>query len=321
MACATAAAAAADASGTAASARSFPQRPLRLVVPFTSGGTADLMGRFVAQELATRFGQTVVVDNRAGAGATLGSDLVAKAIADGYTLLVSNAASHAVAPSLYRKMPYDAQADFAHVALIGVTPQLFVVNNAQPARSLRAFISDAKRQPGRLHFGTAGVGSIGHFAGELLKRSAGIDLVHVAYRGTAPATTDLVGNRVQAMFQNPPEAAPHVRAGTFRLLAATGDRRAPLFPETPTFIEEGVAGFVTFTWYGVSAPRGTPAAVVARLHQAITEALGSGPLGARLAELGVEHRPYSPAAFTAFVGAEVERFRRIAADAGIRPES
>jgi tripartite-type tricarboxylate transporter receptor subunit TctC len=299
----------------------FPTRPIRMIVPFTSGGTSDLVTRLVGQDLALQFGQSVVIDNRAGAGATLGSDIVAKAIPDGYTLVGSNAASHAVAPSLYRKLPYDADRDFAHVALIGRTPQMLVVNKAVPAATLKEFLDDAKRRPGQINYGTAGIGSIGHFAAELLRSSTGIDIVHVAYKGTAPATTDLLANRVQAAFQNPPEAGPRIRAGQLKALAVTGQDRTALFPEVPTFVEQGVSGFVTYTWYGLSAPRGTPAGIVSKLNKATIAALAKPALGGRLADIGIETRPFTPQEFQAFVRADVTRFLDIARKANIRPES
>ncbi|HSQ05671.1 MAG TPA: tripartite tricarboxylate transporter substrate-binding protein, partial [Burkholderiales bacterium] len=225
---------------SAAGDGAYPTKPLRLVIPFAAGGTTDLLGRIVGQGIAMQIGQSVVLNNRAGAGGMLGADLVAKAPADGYTLILSNAASHGVAPSIHRKMPYDADRDFAHIALVGLLPQFLVVSSAFPPTTLKELLAEARRSPGKASYGSAGVGSIGNFSGELFKRLAGIDLVHVPYKGTAPATVDLIANRVQIMFQNAPEAAPHIRAGSMRLLAVTGERRSPQFPDAPTFVEEGV---------------------------------------------------------------------------------
>jgi len=215
-------------SGGSTAQSAYPSKPLRLVVPFAAGGTTDLLGRFVGQALSAQVGQPVVIDNRGGAGGMLGAALVAKAPADGYTLILSNAASHGVAPSLHRKIAYDADRDFSHIGIIGLLPQFFVTNRSVPAANLKALLAEARRAPGKMSYGSAGPGSIGNFSAELLKRLAGIEMVHVPYKGTAPATIDLLANRVQVMFQNAPEAAPHIRAGTLKLLAVTGERPASL---------------------------------------------------------------------------------------------
>jgi tripartite-type tricarboxylate transporter receptor subunit TctC len=286
----------------------YPQKPLRLVVTFAPGGTADLLGRVIGQELGTRIAQPVVIDNKAGAGGALGSDIVAKATPDGYSLVLSNAASHASVTAINKNLPYDAVRDFAHIGLICVIAQTFVVHKDFPPATLEAFIAEAKRAPGKINFGTAGVGSMGHFAGELLKVSAGIDMHHVAYKGTAPANIDLIANRVQAMFQNGPEAQTHIRTGSIKLLAVTGDKRSPQFPDAPTFIEAGLPAFVTYTWYGMSAPRGTPAAIVATLNKHLNNALAQPAINKRLTELGVEVRATSPAEYERFVASEVKKF-------------
>ncbi len=298
----------------------YPHKPLRLVVTFAPGGTADLLGRVVGQELSVRLAQAVVIDNKAGAGGALGSDIVAKATPDGYTLVLSNAAAHASVTAINKKLPYDAVRDFAHIGLICVIPQTFVVYKDFPATTLEAFIIEAKRTPGKINFGTAGIGSMGHFAGELLKVSAGIDIHHVPYKGTAPANIDLIANRVQAMFQNGPEAQTHIRAGSIKLLAVTGDKRSPQFPDTPTFIEAGLPAFVTYTWYGLSAPRGTPAALVATLNKHLNAILGQPAINKRLTELGVEVRATTPTDYERFVASEVKKFQDVARRAKIAIE-
>ena len=277
-------------SSLAAAQNAYPTKPLRLIVTFAPGGTADLLGRTVGQELSTRLAQPVVIDNKSGAGGVLGADIGAKAAPDGYTLVLSNAAAHASATAINKNLPYDAVRDFAHISLICEIPQTFVVHKDFPAATLEAFIAEAKRNPGKINFGTAGVGSMGHFAGELLKVTAGIDIRHVPYKGTAPANIDLIANRVQMMFQNGPEAQTHIRAGSIKLLAVTGDRRSPQFPDTPTFIEAGLPSFVTYTWYGMSAPRGTPPAIVALLNKHLNSILNQPAVNKRLTELGVEVR-------------------------------
>jgi tripartite-type tricarboxylate transporter receptor subunit TctC len=298
----------------------YPTRPLRLIVTFPAGGTADLLGRVVGQEMGTVLGQPVVVDNRGGAGGALGADIVAKAPNDGYSLVLSNAASHGVAPSLHRKLPYDAVKDFSHVGLITVIPQFFVASKGFAPATFKAFLAEARRAPRSIHFGTAGPGSIGHFAGELLKQTAKIDIVHVPYKGTAPATTDLIANRVQVMFQNAPEAGPHIRSGALRLLAVTSERRHPQFPDAPTMLEEGMEGFVSATWYGLSSAPGTPAEIVKTLSDALAKALAQPATHTRLTQAGFELRSSSPADYRRFIEAEVKKFKTIADRAGIKPE-
>ncbi len=295
----------------------YPQKPLRLVVPFAPGGTADLLGRFVAQMLSSRYRQSVVVDNKGGAGGALGSDIVAKSNPDGYSIILSNAASHASVVAINKKLPYDALHDFSHAALICVIPQTFVVNKDFPATQLDEFIAYAKHEPGKLSYGTAGMGSMGHFSGELLKVLAGIQLTHVAYKGTAPASIDLIANRVQAMFQNGPESQNAIRNGLIRLLAVTGEKRSLLFPDTPTFVESGFKHFVSYTWYGLSFPRATPEPIVQLLNQSVNQALAEPSSLKRLSELGVEPRAMSVRQYTQFVATEIAKFRDIAQRANI----
>jgi tripartite-type tricarboxylate transporter receptor subunit TctC len=311
---------AASAHTTFAATPAYPTKPLRLIVTFAAGGTADLLGRIVGQEMSAQLGQVVVLDNRPGAGGALGADIVAKAPSDGYNLVLSNAASHGVAPSLHRKLPYDAVKDFSHIGLITVIPQFFVASKGFAPATLKAFLAEAKRAPGTIHFGTAGPGSIGHFAGELLKQTAKVDIVHIPYKGTAPATTDLIANRVQVMFQNAPEAGPHIRSGALRLLAVTSERRHPQFPDAPTMLEEGMEGFVSATWYGLSSAPGTPAEIVKVLSDALAKALAQPATKTRLTQAGFELRSSSPADYRRFIEAEVKKFKTIAERAGIKPE-
>ncbi len=297
----------------------WPTRPLRLIVPFAPGATADLLGRMVGQRLNEELGQPVVVENRAGAGATLGSQIVAQAAPDGYTLLLSNAASQGTAPAMGR-VPYDPVADFAHVTLVGTIAQYLVINPTVPAQTLAEFIALVRTHPGRYNLGTAGNGSIGHFAGALFMARAQLDMVIVPYGGTAPATRDLLAGNVHAVFQNAPEAGPHVRDNRLRLLAVTGEARESDFPQTPTFVEGGFPGFVNYTWYGVSAPRGTSEAIVQRLNTAMLKALASPAMRDTLRNIGVVPAQTTPAQYTAFVAAEIEKFSRLAQSTGIRAE-
>ena len=302
-----------------AAAQTWPLRPIRLVVPFAPGATADLLGRMVGQRLNEDLGQSVIVENRAGAGATLGSQLVAQAAPDGYTLLLSNAASQGTAPAMGR-VPYDPVADFAHVALVGTIAQYLVIHPAVPAQTLPEFIAHVRANPGRLNLGTAGNGSIGHFAGALFMSRAQLDMVIVPYGGTAPATRDLLAGNVQAVFQNAPEAGPHVRDGRLRLLGVTGEAREADFPAIPTFNESAFPGFVNYTWYGLSAPRATPEAIVQRLNAGLNRALASPAMRDHLRNIGVTPGQTTTAQYTAFVAAEIDKFRRLAQATGIRAE-
>jgi tripartite-type tricarboxylate transporter receptor subunit TctC len=292
-------------------------RPIRLVIPFAPGATTDLLARLLAQKLTEALGQNVVPENRAGAGATLGSLAVARAAPDGMTLLYSNAASHGTAPAM-RPAPYDPVADFAHIGLMGTIAQYLVVNPALPTPTLVDFIAHVRANPGRVNLGTAGVGSIGHFAGALFMSMAGLNMVTVPYNGTAPATADLIAGNVQAVFQNAPEATQLVRDGRIRLLAVTGAQRVRDFPDAPTFTESVMPGFVNYTWGGLSAPRGTPDAIVQRLNLAMNRILAEPATAQYLRGLGVEPGAMSSAEYTAFVAAEVAKFRRIAEQAQIR---
>ena len=307
-------------SGAAQAQTGYPAKPLRLVVPFPAGGTTDLLGRLVGQGMSAQLGQSVVLDNRAGAGGMLGADLVAKAPADGYTLILSNAASHGVAPSIHKQMPYDAVRDFVHIGIVGLLPQLFVASRSFAPASLTEFLAEARRSPGKISYGSAGVGSIGNFSGELFKRLADLNLVHVPYKGTAPATVDLIANRVQVMFQNAPDAGPHIRSGTLRLLAVTSEQRLPQYPDAPSFVEQGIK-LVNYTWYGVSAPAGTPGAAVAILDKALNAVLDQPSLKARLAELGFETRKLTPQAYQQFVRSEVQKFVDVARKAQIAADN
>ena len=300
-----------------AAAQSYPTRQVTLVVPFAPGGKTDILGPLVAQGLTEEIGQTVVVDNRAGAGAALGSAYVARANPDGYTLVLSNAASHGTGPSI-QDAPYDAEKDFAHIALIGVIPQYFVVSPEVPAKTIKEFVTLAQGSPGKLNLGTAGNGSIGHFAGALFANLANIDIVQVPYNGTAPATQDLLAGRVQAMFQNAPEAISLVKSGKLRLLAVTAEQRVKEFPDVPTFREGGMPTFVNYTWYGVSAPRGTPAEIVNKLNAAVRKVLARPVTQTRMTELAVDARNTSPEEYTTFVRDELAKFKRIATEAGIK---
>lgn len=299
-----------------AEAQAWPAKPIRLIVPFAPGGTTDVIGRAIAQGLAERLGQQVVVENRPGAGATLGSEQVARAQPDGYTLVMSNIASHGIGPSLYKKIGYDALADFAHIALCSISPSVIVVHPSFPARTLKDYVDHARANPEKLAFAISGAGSSNHMLGVGLQIAAGVKMTHIAYRGAGPAMADVINNQVPSMFDSLPSASAHIRAGTVRALAVSSDERSPAFPEVPTMKEAGYPELVSYSWFGVSAPARTPEPIVARLNREILAVLATPEVKDRWDKLGASYKPMDPAAFTAFVRSEVERWRPVVAASG-----
>jgi tripartite-type tricarboxylate transporter receptor subunit TctC len=289
----------------AAHAVAQPARPVHLVVPYAPGGPVDLSARLLAPKLQQALGQPVVVENRPGAGGNIGADAVAKSAPDGHTLLMGAIATHAINPALYPKFPYDPVRDFRHVALVVQVPNVLVVNNELPARSVSELISLAKRSPGRLDFASGSTGSTGHLAGELFKQMTGTYMVHIPYKGAAPATADLLAGRVHLMFDNLASALPNIRAGKVRALALTTGKRSSFVPDVPTLDESGLKGFDMTTWWGVMAPAGTPEAFVERLSSHVMNAIEAPEVRERLRAMGSEAPAVrSPAQFTAFVQRE-----------------
>jgi tripartite-type tricarboxylate transporter receptor subunit TctC len=305
----------------AASAQSYPSRPIRLVVPYPPGGPLDIMARAIGQKLAEAWSQPVVVDNRAGAGGNIGADLVAKSTADGYTLLMGAVATHAINPTLYAKVPYDPVKDFAPVALVAQVPNILVVNPAVPVRSVRELIEFARARPGYLNFGSGSTGSTGHLAGELFNTMAGVKMVHIPYKGGAPAMADLLAGQVQLMFDNLANALPNVKAGRLRALAVTTLARSPAMPELPTIAESGLPGFDLTTWFGVMAPAGTPPEILAKLNAEIVRALNAKDMRERLEKMGAEPPPNNtPERFAAFIGTEAAKYAKVVRDSGAKAE-
>jgi tripartite-type tricarboxylate transporter receptor subunit TctC len=294
-----------------ANAQAFPQKPVRLVVPFPPGGPIDTVSRAIAQKLTEAWGQTVVVDNRPGAGGNIGADLVAKAAPDGYTVVMGALSTHAVNPSLYPKMPYDAAKDFAPISLVAVTPNVLVVNPSLPVATAREFIAYARANPGKLAFGSGSNGSAGHLAGELFKVDAGVDMLHVPFKGAAPAMQALLAGDTQLMFDNLASATAQVKAGKLKALAVTTARRSKLAPDLPTLAEAGLPGFDISTWFGLLAPAGTPADVVARWNAEVTRILNSAEMRERMTALGAEPAPDTPAEFARFIAGETAKYARI----------
>ena len=282
---------------TVASAQGYPNRTIRLVVPFPAAGTTDILARAAAQKLTEAFGQSVVVDNRPGAAGNIGSDLVAKSAPDGYTLLMGTVGTHAINPSLYSKMPYDHVKDFVPVVLVAGVPNVLVVNPALPVNSVADLIKLAKDKPGQINFASSGSGTSIHLSGELFKTMAGVDITHIPYKGSSPALTDLVGGQVQIMFDNLPSALPQIKAGKLRAIAVTSLKRAPVLPDVPTISESGLPGFEASSWFGVLAPAGTPAPIVARINAEVNKWLQSAEAREKLLSQGAEAAGGSPEQF------------------------
>lgn len=304
----------------AAASERFPSRPVRLIVPFVPGGPTDIVGRLIAQRLSDSFGQSVIVDNRGGAGGNIGTGLMAHAAPDGHTLALCFRSTLVTNPILMKDMPYDPAKDIAPVTLALDIPYLLLVSASSPTRSVRDFVAAAKAKPGELTIGSAGVGSTSHLALELFGSVAGVKLVHVPYKGSAPAVTDLIGGELRGVFEAIAAALPHVRSGKVRALAIATLKRSQLTPDIPTFDESGVRGFEIYTWHGVCAPGRTPAPVIDRLHAETVKALDTPDARARLAVIGAEPIGKGPEAFRAFVAEEITMWRRLLREMGTRSE-
>ena len=303
---------------TDAAAQAYPSRPVRLVVPFPPGGPLDIVGRLIAQKLGDAWGQSVVVDNRPGAGGNIGAELVAKAAPDGYTILMGALSTHAVNPGLYAKMPYDAVKDFAPITLVAITPNVLVVNASLPVNSAKEFVAYAKANSGKLAFGSGSNGSAGHLAGELFKVETATDIIHVPYKGGAPATQALLAGDTQFMFDNLANAMPQVKAGKLKALAVTTAERSKLAPDLPTMAEAGLPGFDISTWFGLLASAGTPQEVIAKWNAEVTKILNSPDMRERLTAQGAEPAPMTPDQFAAFIRSEIPKYARIVKASGAK---
>jgi tripartite-type tricarboxylate transporter receptor subunit TctC len=300
-----------------AQAQDYPTRPIRLVVPFPPGGPTDVLARIVATRLGERLKQPVVVDNKPGASGMVGADMVAKAAPDGYTLL-ANASIHVINPSLYPKTAYDAIADFAPVSNLADVPLVLAVHPKLEARSVKDLVALAKSSKPSLAFASAGNATSQHLSGEAFKIAAGIDLLHVPYKGSAPALTDLIGGQVQLMFDSLPSAMPHLKAGTIRPLAVTTPKRSAALPEVPTVAESGYPEFAISTWYGIWAPAATPPAVVKRLSSEIAAIVRQSDVREQFAALGAEPVGNTPEEFAAFTKAELSKWAGIVKRSGAK---
>jgi tripartite-type tricarboxylate transporter receptor subunit TctC len=302
----------------ARAAEPFPTHPIRLIVPYPAGGGTDIVGRMLGQKLQESLGQPVVIDNRGGAGGTLGTGLAARSTPDGYTLLLVPT-SHVINPSIYAKLPYDTERDFAPITMVASAAILMAVNPSVPADTVRAFIEAAKAQPQALgNFGSAGVGTVFHLTGELFKQVSGLPLQHVPYRGGAPTVTALLGGEVPLAFETMLALQPHVRAGTLRALAVTSARRSAIMPEIPTTAEAGFPQLVADNSYALFAPAGTPAPILARLHEATVAALALPEVRDKLHGQGAEVVGNSPAELAAYVAAEIPKWAALVRQAGVK---
>jgi len=303
-----------------AHAQVYPAKPVRMIVAYPPGGGTDIVGRMVAQKLGETLGQSVLVENRGGASGNIGTELAARAVPDGYTILMGNVAPNAINVSLFKNLPFDPVADFVPVSLVASTPNILVVHPSIPARTVKEVIALAKAKPRTLNFASAGVGSSSHLAGELFRILAGADIVHVPYKGAGPAIVDVLSGQVQLYFATMPAAMPHVKSGKLAPVAVTSSRRSQALPDLPTTAEAGVPGYEASTWYGVLAPAHTPAAVIARLHENIVKILAVSETRARLADQGFEPVGNSPEEFGAYIKSEIAKWGKVIGDAGIRPE-
>ena len=307
-------------SSLAAAADSYPSRPVRLIAPFSAGGGVDIVARYLALKLTGKWGQQVVVDNRTGATGIIGTEIAAHSPPDGYTLILGNAATHAVNVSLFKKLPYDAVKDFAPVTLIGRVPEMLVVHPALPAANVRELIALAKAKPGELAFGSAGAGSPPHLAGELFQFLAKVKLVHVPYKGSAPALADLIGGQISMYFSNILSAVPFVKSGRLRGLGVTSEKRSVVAPEIPTIAESGLPGYEDYNWYGILAPKGTPRAILTQLHADIVQVVRGRDMEERLTKDGAEVIASTPDEFARFIREEIDRYARIVKASGLRAE-
>ena len=294
----------------------FPNKPITIIVPFSAGGTTDILARIMSQGLTAELGQPVVVDNKPGAGGNIGAALAAKAQADGYTLFMGTVGTHAINQTLYKKLPYDPVQDFVPLTRVATVPNLLVANPSQPFKTVKELIAYAKANPGKVTYGSPGAGASPHVSGELFRSMTGTDLLHVPYKGSAPAMTDLLGNQIAIMFDNLPSAIQHVRSGKLRPIAITTAKRSPELPDVPTIAEAGVPGYEATSWFGLWAPAKTPADVQAKLYAAIVKVLKDPAVVKKITDQGGDVAIDTQAGFAAYIKAESAKWGKVVKDSG-----
>ena len=304
----------------AAQAATYPSKAIRIIVPFAPGGPNDLLGRIVGQKLNELWGRPAVIENRGGAGGTIGVDAGAKSAPDGYTIVMGGSSNLAVAPGLYAKLAYDPLRDLTPITNVAIVPYVLTVNPHVPAKSVKELVAIARSKKGLLSYGSSGTGAMSHLAAELFRAASGAEIVHVPYKGTAPSVTDMIAGQIDMMFADLAAVAPHAKAGKLRLLATAGSKRSAAAPELPTMAEAGVKGYAVDTWFGIVAPAATPKDIVAKLSTAIANALKAPDVKQRFDELGYEAIGDTPEAFGATIKSDIEKFSRLIKSAGIKAE-
>ena len=297
-------------------AQSYPTKPMRIVVPWTPGGTADILARLLAQRLSEAFGQQALVDNRPGASGQIGTDVVVKSTADGYTLLLATTAPNSTAPSLYAKLAYDPLKDLAPISLVALTFYVLSVNPAVPVRNVQELVKLAKARPGQLNFSSPGSGTPNHLSGEMFKTQAGIQMQHIPFKGSAQAIADVIGGQIPLNFENIAVVLPHIKAGKVRALGVTSPQRSPFLPEVPTIAESGYPGFEAVGWFGLMAPAATPRDVLAKLNAETVRILNVPEVSARIQSLGAQVKPTSIAEFETFNRAQIVKWAKVIKDSG-----
>ena len=300
-------------------AQQYPARPIRLIVAFPPGGSTDIIARLIGQRLAERLGQQVVIDNRGGAGGTIGTELAARGNPDGYTLTMGTTSTHVVSMAVYSKLAYDPVKDFAPITLVAITPYLLVVNTGVQARTLKEFVSLVKSQAGKLNYASAGNGTTTHLAMEMLKSAAGLDIVHIPFNGNAPANTAVLGGQVQALFGSMPAVLPHAKSGKVRPLAVGTAKRSPSLPDVPTVAESGYPGYEASLWLGFIAPGGTPKPIIDRLHKELTSIVAMPETVEALQRNGADPITNTPAQFAALIKDEIGKYVKAVKAAGMKP--
>ena len=300
-------------------AAEYPDRPVRMIVPFTPAGATDMLARLVGERLGAKLGQSVVIDNRAGAGGNVGAEIAARAAPDGYTLLMGPASIYAISATLYPRLGYDLAKDLTPVSLVANVPHVLLVNNDLPVKSVPELIQFAKKKPGELNIASQGSGTVSHLEAELLKHMAGIEMLHVPYRGSAPAILDLIGGRVHVMFDSIASALPHIRAGKLRAIAVASNTRSSLLPNMPT-VAESLPGYSAHSWLGIFVPAGTPQSIVQRLQRDLVAAIDEPKTQARLVEAGFEPKSSTQEDFAKLVRDEMEKWRPVVKMSGATPD-